>query len=1062
MPDNMIYLAALLIKVGFISLRDLYPHLWRPDEKMDALKEEKMKEKAAREKAMRPGAGAMNALMMSGALGDDTAPAPRGLSAPGADAESRASATATPAAEEKTEKDEANEPEEQKVLLLKSLLAIGAVPEALYILGKFPWLLDAYPELPEFIHRIIHHCLGKVYAAAAPPSLEQARRQKKIASPGVKGALNLTDAPPRRVLRWAQLDRDDEADDTSYRFYWDDWADNIPVCQTVDDVFALCDTFLNLSGVKIGRDPSLLIKFARIGKASLRDDASETNRARWRDLCKRILVPALSLTDKNPGVVNEVYDLLSFFPRDVRYAIYAEWYSGQTSRLPDIKSAFDQARAETKDALKRLSKTNIRPMARTLAKIAFANPGIVINTAVTQIEAYENLIEVVVECARYFTYLGYDILTWSLINSLGAKGRSRVQQGGLFTSRWLNSLASFAGRVFKRYSSIMDPVPLLQYVADQLARNNSTDLIVLEQLISSMAGIVTDSNFNDSQIQAMAGGDLLRAQTMLQLLDKRHESKTTSRRLLRSLTESKLAGQLLVSIAQERLTCIFKATDEAADELKLLGNIFDEIHRVLTQYLDLLRSNLTVEEFDTFVPDAPALISQFGLPHEVAFWIARPSIAHRMVVYDERKREESEAKGEKEGGQAQPKQEEDVEMIDEGEMKEEDAEMKDVPQTSEKGSSSTETKDTPSDGPPWHPVLSDLMAQLKTTLPASCWETVGLPFFATFWQLSLYDLHIPQKQYEEEMERQSKRVTAITNDRSDVSMAGTQRKEKEKKALHDLRDRILAECKAHLRSYGETRARLNKEKDHWFADMRGKHNPLNIAILEQCLLPRVLLSPTDAFYSFKMLKYLHSSGAACFRTMGLLDQLFKDQRLTAIIFQCTSKEADNFGHFLSEVLKDLGRWHADRNVYEKEAYGTKKDLPGLAKSVQQDGKPVVFLDYEDFRHLLFKWHRLFFVALKTCLTSGEYMHIRNAISIMKAVAHSFPAVTWMGTEMRNMVNSLKTTDSRDDVKIPAASLIGDLNRRESKWISPGNFHLDPAAVEKKAQKPAPPITQAAQ
>lgn len=1067
LPDNLIYLAALLIKVGFISLRDLYPHLWRPDESMDELKEEKMKEKEQRELAARPGAGAMNALMMAGALSDDTMPI---LVSRPRETDTRA---ATPAKDQDADKaaqpkvDENKEalpePADQKVLLLKSLLAIGALPESLYILGRFPWLLDAYPELPEYIHRIIHYSLSKLCGSSRPmSSRNDIKDQKKITSSDQaslpKGNIRLTDAPPRRVLRWALLDKEDTNDGTDYRFYWDDWTDNIPICQTVDDVFALCGSFLNLSGVKIGQDPSLLTKLARLGNQSLLSDPSDSNRTRWRDLCKRLLVPALSLTKANPGVINEVFALLSHFPRDVRYSIYAEWYSGQTSRLPDIKSAFDQARAETKDALKRLSKTNIKPMARSLAKIAYANPGIVISVAVNQIEAYENLIEVVVECARYFTYLGYDILTWSLINSLGQKGRSRVQNGGLLTSRWLNALASFVGRVFKRYSTIMDPVPVLQYVGEQLRQNNSTDLVILEQLISSMAGIVTDTNFNDSQIQAMAGGELLQSQTMLQLLDKRHESKITSRRLMKSLADSKLAGQLLIAVAQERATCIFKES-EADDELKLLGNIFDEIHRVLTQYIDLLRSNFTVEEFDSFVPDVASLIGDFGLQPEVAFWITRPSVAHQIAEVDAKKREEAAKKTESESvTPAVPSSkspDSDVGMTDGEAVEKEDPSDDVVMSTEESAPTSNDTQGEAQSNPPntplpakstpesvpWHPVLEGLMEKIKTTMPRSTWEVVGLPFFVTFWQLSLYDIHVPQRAYEEELERLKKRIQAISQDRSDVSVAGTLKKDKDKKHINDLHDRILAENKAHLRCYGLSRARLQKEKDRWFVGLRGKHEALNIAIMEQCLLPRLLLSPIDAFYSFKMLKYLHSSGTPNFRTVGFLDQLFREQRLTAIIFHCTSKEADNFGRFLNEVLRDLTRWHADKGVYEKEAYGNKRDLPGFAMAVDQEGKPKSFLDYEDFRRIFYKWHRIFGACLKTCLSGGEYMHIRNAISVLKAVVQHFPAVNWIGRDMHTCVNNLKTMDPRDDVKIPAASLIGDLNRREKKWLLPQAFMI---------------------
>ncbi|KAI5293675.1 THO complex subunit 2, partial [Ascosphaera acerosa] len=1062
LPDNLIYLAALLIKIGFISLRDLYPHLWRSDDEMAALKEKKTKEKIARELANRPGAGVVNALMMSGALGDEGAPPPR------ADGETR---TATPVNGQQEDQkaadaDDKDEPNDQKVLLLKSLLAIGALPESLYILGKFPWLLDLYPELPDFIHRIVHHSLRKVYAAVQPPAtLDQSKQPKRPLIPDTsatkKTGAHLGPAPQRRVLRWAQLDRDDENDDTSFRYYWDDWSDNVPVCQDVDDVFALCNTLLNLSGVKIGGDPALLVKLARIGKHSLRNDTSELNRNRWRDLCKQMLVPALSLTKQNPGVVNEVFDLLSFFPRHIRFNMYAEWYSGQTSRLPDIKSAFDQAKAKTKAALKRLSKTNVKPMARTLAKIAYANPGILINVAITQIEAYDNLIDVIVEGARYFTFLGYDILIWALITSLGQKGRSRVQQGGLFTSRWLNSLSSFIGKIYQRYYSIMDPLPILQYVAEQLHQNNSTDLIVLEQLITSMAGIVTEANLNEAQVQAMAGGEELHSMVLLQLLDTRHKMKVQSRRLMRSLTDSNLAGRLLILIAQSRLTCVFTADDEAANELKLLGNIFDEIHRVLTQYLDLLRSNLSPDEFSNFVPNAPALIAQYGLTHEVAFWITRPSLDARIRKHNETVRQQQqEARDKKAAQQRAGDADQDTEMLDEGELPAADSESSatasDTPQSSSSSTAPAQAASTPttaSDEPPWHPVLNDLMQQLKGSLAEETYTTVGLPFFTTFWQLSLYDIHIPQKQYEEEMNKQRKRSIAISSARYDHNSDAKRRREEEKKEISDLSDRILAEYKHHLKYYEEVRARLNREKEHWFVGMKGRYVELNIALLEQCLLPRLLLSPTDAFFCFKMLKFLHASGTTCFRTMGLIDQLFNDKRLIALIFQCTSREADNLGRFLREVLNDLSRWHADKAVYVKEAHGSKNLLPGFALSVGPDGKPTVLLEYEDFRRLLYKWHRLFCAALKTCLNSGEYMHIRNTISVLKAVVNVYPSVDWMGNDLRGLVDNLRDNDPRDDVKIPAASLIGDFNRRKPKWVAADVFHLTDV---KKGQRPSQP------
>ena len=1067
LPANLIYLAALLIKIGFISLRDLYPHLWPADDAMGKIREEKMKEKAEREKLNRPG-GAMNALMMAGALADDTIPSSGRLREidgnkgppPKTDpvAEKAIPAVKADAAEELPE------PADQKVQLLRSLLCIGAIPESLYILGRFPWLLDAFPDLPEHIHRLLHHSLSKVYEPLRPlHDRPEIREQHQMIDPdqsGVpKGQLRQIEQPARRILRWAQLDKEDTTEAIDYRFYWDDWNDNVPVCQSVEDVFFLCGTLLNYSGVKIGQDPALLVKLARIGNHSLTVDTSERNKMRWIDLSKRLLVPALSLTKSNAGVVTEVFELIKQFSTTTRYSIYAEWYSGATSRLPDIKSAFDQVRAETKDVLKRISKTNLKPMARALAKVATASPGVVFSVAMAQIESYDNLVEVVVECARYFTYLGYDVLTWSLMSSLGARGRNRVQADGMLTSKWLGALSLFAGKVFRRYS-VMNPTPILQYVTEQLRLGNSTDLIVLEEITSSMAGIVSDTNFNEAQILAMAGGDLLQSQTMLQLLDRRHESTTTAKRLMKSLVEPRLAGQLLISIAQERQTSVFKIPEEDS-HLKLLGNLFDEIHRVLTQYLDLLRSRLPVRDFDALVPGVVELIGEFGIDPSVAFWISRPSIAAEMKHYDaqaldrvaEKKEsprrptteptnkpdvEMAEVEGESSDSKLVTPLTEDVEQIDVDEA-EADAPTKVPPQQEQ----STESPTAKSNGThqPWHPVLQRLMGEIRSKVPAQTWEVLSEPFYITFWQLSLGDMLVPTQSYEDEINRQKKKILTINSDRSDISVAGTQKKERDKKSLNELQEQLRSELKDQITTYQHTRNRLQKEKEYWFADGWGKSDALNVALLEHCFLPRVMISPVDALYAFKMLKLLHSTGAKNFRTMGLLDQLFNGKRLISVFFLCTNKEAENVGRFLNEVLKDLSRWHADKAVFEKEAYGVKKDLPGFCLKMTNDKTVLSFLEYEDFRKILQKWHFNLHTALKACFTGGEYMHIRNAMVVLKAVYMHFPVINWMGQAQVASITELTKTELREDLKLAATSLLGHLRRREKDWVLPQAFAL---------------------
>ncbi|KAG8525703.1 uncharacterized protein KY384_000463 [Bacidia gigantensis] len=1079
---NLIYLASLLIKIGFISLKDLYPHIWPEDQAMDSVREDKLKEKAEKEKANRPGGGT-NALLMAAPLPDDTIEAlPREAArlreAEAARRQQKLDLTtgrSTPSVQPEEKTADLPEPAEQKVQLLKSLLCIGALPEALYMMGRFPWLPDAFSELPEYIHRILHHCLSKVWEPLRPlkdeGTLRAQQRFPDTEQGGVpKGQVRLIEAPARRTLRWAQLDKDDTTEAVDYRFYWDDWADIIPVCQNVDDVFMLCSTLLNYSGVKIGQDPSLLLKLVRIGSYSLSADASEENFARWTDLSKRLLLPALSMTKCNPSIANEMFEMLKCFPESTRYNLYAEWNFGQISRLPDVKAAFEQTKAETRDILKRISNTTVRPMARALAKVAYSSPGIVFSVAIGQLEAYENIVDTFVECGRYFTFLAYDVLTWSLMNSLSGQGRDSLQADGILTSKWLAALSLFAGKVFKKYS-IMNPLPVIQYVEHQLRQGNPTHLIVLEEVTRSMAGIMSDVSFTEAQIIALNCGKILRAQMLQQLQDERHkkEFEKSAKRITKPLVDSRLAGKLLISLAQERQTCIFRVEENNAHP-KLLGNVFDQINRVFGQYLDFLRAYLSVKEFDQHVPEVGELVNEFGLEPGVAFWISRATINANIDEYEAAHRKSLSAtkKPEVDGvSNSQPdltRQNSDMAVdVKEATVKESDS-MEITTTSAETAVTDTQQEPAPQDAmieadptrsepPPsskadlaplaCHPKLQLIAESLQKAIPIEVWQVLSPAFYVTFWHLALGDIINAGTAYTDESKRIQDQIKAIGADRTDVSIAGTKRKKDEQETLTDLNTALTAEMKDYV--YLKHLPRLRKEKNHWFTGLWGRYDDVHVTLIERCFFPRLTLSPTDAYFTFRMIKWLHKEGAASFKTMGVYDKFFDRGRLTSMIFLCSAKEAECLGRFINDVLRDLGSWHKSRSTYEKEAFGPKKTLLGFSK-VRRDeqGKEVPdFVDYEDFRRLLMKWHRLLNAALKACYASGEYMHIRNAITILNIVFAQFPVVDWMGKNQREGLAALLKSEPREDLKIAMTSVLGLLRKGEKREVMPQAFCLAP-------------------
>jgi THO complex subunit 2 len=1088
LPENLIYLAALLVKIGFISMRDLYSHLYPLDEDMPAERERLEAEKAEKERKQRPGGG-MNALLAAGALADDTIPAVRGLRG---DAARSGGSSPKPDKKDEEAQEQLPLPTNQKILLLKALLAIGALPDALFILGKFPWLADVDSTIPSYLLRIVRKMLSKLTNDTRPmqdrTDVQDTKRQLSNTTASSDGSLSLASRSKTRTRRWLGLDEPDDGEGVEHLHYYQDWDDNIPICQTVEDVFLLCSTFLGYVGVKIGQDTLVITTLLRLAKRSLVEDTSDSNQTRWLDLMKRLLVPALSLTKHNPAVAQEVWELLKLFPITTRYNIYAEWFTGKTSRTPDMKVALDRNKAEAKDVLRRITNESGKKQARSLAKVSFASPGVVVMTFINQLESYSNMIPGLVESVRYFSLLSFDVLTWCLINALSGQGRNRMQADGMLTSPWLQALSLFVASLFTRYP-IINPAPILQYVAYELRNGDSTDLQLIDSVLAEMAGVKSEMNFNETQVLGMTGGELLQSQIVQQLSDQRHMKKTSAKRLMKALSEPGLVGQILISIAQERQ--MYPHREAAKDmPLKVLGNNLDMIQQIFAQYLDVLRTNLSPSDFEAAVPDVVSLIGDFGLEPGIAFAICRIGILHRMAEIDAARKEQKLGRKDRERSKSQnlgdvtmkeavaaveetEKQVENetiasagdhgvpavkIEDISNGEVA--DSQMKDA-QDSSQAKEEPAPAPTPQpsafattngDATPWHPVLEPIMERMSTVNPELA-SRVSIPFYVTFWTLAPQDVIVPMEVYQAEMEKLQAQAKQIAGDRTDMSTSGLKERERKRKAVTDIADKLRAEMNERItgpRGYSQVKMWLNTQKKHWFSLLTEKSEKVarHVSLLQDCFLPRAMMSALDAHYCLQIIKVMHNNATPGFSTLHLLNELFHKQRLSGVISQCTAREAENFGRFLYEILKFLAHWHSKQEIYDKEALGSQGQLHGFAKSVDATtGAPKELLNYEDFRRQMSNWHNALTSALKWCFNSGDYMQIRNSIVVLRTVVPVFPALLHQGKTLSEIVKALSETEVRMDLKLAALSLRGPLKNRENSWVKPQDFRLAPDGVK---------------
>ena len=167
----------------------------------------------------------------------------------------------------------------QKAFLIHALLSVGCLPYALQLLSLHPEISGPYLSISEGIHRLLHVAIRSVYIPFSPltsfghDAMGQLKSQRKRAAPSrtFPGTLEWLDELERKSVRGYSPVPKQEFGDRQVRFFLDEemWANDVPICESMDDFYAIVLNLLRFSGPRLGHDVSLLVKLARIGKGQL-------------------------------------------------------------------------------------------------------------------------------------------------------------------------------------------------------------------------------------------------------------------------------------------------------------------------------------------------------------------------------------------------------------------------------------------------------------------------------------------------------------------------------------------------------------------------------------------------------------------------------------------------------------------------------------------------------------------------------------------------------------------------------------------------------------------------
>ncbi|XP_061818177.1 THO complex subunit 2 isoform X1 [Nerophis lumbriciformis] len=853
--------------------------------------------------------------------------------------------------EEKTEQPLDN----QKLGLLEALLRIGDWQHALCIMDQLPsFYATSHKSIALALCQLLHLTVDPLYRGSGLPKGARGRVTHPLKNKRV----------PRPAESFEDLRR---------------------------DTFGM----LGYLGPHLAHDPILFAKIVRLGKAFMKEyqcsnssdvkDKMETLLSCFLSIADQVLLPSLSLMDCNACMSEELWGLFKLFPYHHRYRLYGQWKNETYSSHPLLVKVKAQTVERAKYIMKRLTKENVKQSGRQVGKLSHSNPTIFFEYMLSQIQWYDNLIAPVVDSLKYLTSLNYDVLAYCIIEALANPEKEKMKHDDTTISSWLQSLAILCGAVFRKYP--IELAGLLQYVANQLKAGKSFDLLILKEVVQKMAGIEITDEMTSEQLEAMTGGEQLKAEGGY--FGQIRNTKKSSQRLKDALLDHEFALPLCILISQQRNCVVFLEGGEK--HLKLVGHLYDQCHDTLVQFGGFLASNLSTEDYIKRVPSIDILCNQFHIPHDAAFFLSRPMYAHQILSkYDELKKAEK-------GNRQQQKVQKYVAACEH--------------------------------------VMTPVHEAVVSLHPPRVWEDLRPQFYATFWSLTMYDLAVPHSAYEREINKLKAQIKAI-EDNPEIPM---NKKKKEKERCTALQEKLQEEEKKQLEHVQRVLHRLKLEKDKWLMTKSTKNETIT-KFLQLCLFPRCIFSSIDAVYCARFVELVHQQMTPNFCTLLCYDRVF-----SAIIYtvaSCTENESHHYGRFLCCMLETVTRWHSDRAVYEKECGNYPGFLTILRATGFDGGQQANPLDYENFRHVVHKWHYMLTKASVHCLETGDYTHIRNILIVLIKILPCYPKVLNLGQALEYRVHKIcaKEKDKRPDLFALAMGYSGRLKSQKVHMVPENEFH----------------------
>lgn len=585
------------------------------------------------------------------------------------------------------------------------------------------------------------------------------------------------------------------------------------------------ETFLEVSevvfpmlytlGAALRYDLVLVFKITRITSTVLSqimnvpaNPDSETMLERITNMVGTCLLPTLSNIEANCCVSEAIWNVIKLYPLQTRYSMYYNWRIYLKTNEVVLSKRF-QGKVNAKACMKRVSKENVKQIGRLLGKLSHYSPVTLFDIILYQIQMYDNLIGPVVDALKYMTNLSYDVLGFCIFDSLCNDRREKHDANGVLP--WYQSTSLFCATVFKKYN--VDLSGILLYIMEQLKNNRSVDLLLLKEILQKMTGIDITDVMTDHQIDALGGGELLKAEAGY--YGQQRNFKKTATRLKQALVENNLTAPLGIMLAQQKSHIIFCESQNS--HLKFVGKLYDECHETLLQYGSFVSGSIMHDSYTSF-PSIHELLLEYKLEFDTAFFLSRALI--HSIANDQK-----------------------AELEKKSNLKKGSINMTDV----------------------LFDIMETISESIQELYPSRHWDDISPQFVAIFWTLALNDISVPHSTYQKE----------ITKQEQDQSGSSKQSRDDKNNSVVDKLNLELKEQQAHVKNILEN-LRKFKDNWFLLRSVKPAKNEMITQFLQLCIFPRCIFSITDALYCAQFIHTLHSIRTANFSTLLLYDRIFCD------------------------------------------------------------------------------------------------------------------------------------------------------------------------------------------